>query len=173
GLREKVSQISSALGLEVKAQSVMSEIDQKLSRLAVKRNAITQPKSVLFILAARDGRAIVGGKDTSADAVIKLAGAENAVSTIQGFKPLTDEALIAASPDTIIVMKRGDGSKSYEEAAKLPGVRLTPAGKSKRVHVMDGVYLIGFGPRMPDAASDLMAKVYGPEATGLVKKDIN
>jgi iron complex transport system substrate-binding protein len=26
---------------------------------------------------------------------------------------------------------------------------------------MDGLYLLGFGPRTPDAARDLMAAVYG------------
>ncbi|MEO1282004.1 MAG: ABC transporter substrate-binding protein [Pseudomonadota bacterium] len=173
GLRLKVNQIAAALGLTPLGKKLVSEIDTKLSKLDERRKTISKTKSVLFILAARDGRAIVGGNETSADAIIELAGARNAVSNLTGFKPLTDEALIGASPDAIIVMKRGDGSKSHEDALALPGVKLTPAGKTKQIFVMDGVYLIGFGPRMPDAANDLMTKLYSRDATDANGQGVN
>jgi iron complex transport system substrate-binding protein len=45
----------------------------------------------------------------------------------------------------------------------MPAFAETPAAKQKRLTTMDGLYLLGFGPRTPLAARDLMAAIY-PEA---------
>jgi iron complex transport system substrate-binding protein len=59
-----------------------------------------------------------------------------------------------------------------------PTLAETPAGKARRVVAMDGLYLLGFGPRTAEAARDLAAALYpdlalpdlaahsGPAATG-------
>ena len=41
----------------------------------------------------------------------------------------------------------------------------TPAGAAKRIVMVDGAYLLSFGPRVPDAARDLMHSLY-PEIGG-------
>ena len=45
----------------------------------------------------------------------------------------------------------------------MPAFSQTPAATGKRLVHMDGLYLLGFGPRTPMAARDLMAAIY-PEA---------
>ena len=47
----------------------------------------------------------------------------------------------------------------------MKGVQMTPAGAAKRVIMMDALYLLGFGPRAPHAARDLMRQIY-PELGG-------
>jgi iron complex transport system substrate-binding protein len=42
----------------------------------------------------------------------------------------------------------------------LKGLGSTPAGASNRVISMDGLYLLGFGPRAPAAARELMGRLY-------------
>ena len=37
-----------------------------------------------------------------------------------------------------------------------PALAQTPAGAQGRLVAMDGLYLLGFGPRTPQAATDLM-----------------
>ena len=46
----------------------------------------------------------------------------------------------------------------------MPAFAETPAARQKRLIAMDGLYLLGFGPRTPAAARDLMAAIY-PEAS--------
>ena len=66
-------------------------------------------KRVIFILSTQGGKIMASGTGTAADGIIKLAGAVNAIGTFPGYKPLTDEAIIEAKPDVILMMNRGDG----------------------------------------------------------------
>ena len=95
-----------------------------------------------------------------ADAIIKLAGAVNAAEAVDGYKPMTDEAVIAAAPDVILKMTNGNLVGEAEEIFALPSFAATPAAAKKTLIGMDGLYLLGFGPRTPDAVRDLMAALY-------------
>ena len=61
-----------------------------------------QPSSGKRYLFSYDGR-IVSGKNTAADEIIRRAGGINAAAAIDGLKPMTREAWIAAKPDIIII----------------------------------------------------------------------
>jgi iron complex transport system substrate-binding protein len=64
-------------------------------------------------------------------------------------------------------MRRSSGNDGHDlsQLFALTGVQSTPAGKAKRIVMMDGLYLLGFGPRAPAAARDLMHTFY-PELPG-------
>jgi len=49
----------------------------------------------------------VAGKDTAADAILHWAGARNAITAYEGYRPLTSEAVVQAQPDVIVVTTRG------------------------------------------------------------------
>jgi len=114
------------------------------------------------VLAVQNGRAIVGGAGSSADAMLKLAGAENAVKGMDGFKPVSDEQLAEFAPDAVIVMSRvGETTQKPIDVVKaLKGLQSSPAVTANAVSDMDGLYLLGFGPRTPAAARDVMAVLY-------------
>lgn len=62
-----------------------------------------------------------------------------------GYKPLTDEAIIEAKPDVILMMKPRDGAGTKnEDLMKQPALALTPAVQNKAIIRMDGLYLLGF-----------------------------
>jgi iron complex transport system substrate-binding protein len=56
----------------------------------------------------------------------------------------------------------GDGGPGVDVADVLadPTLSATPAGAAKRVVAMNGIYLLGFGPRAAHAARDLAAALY-------------
>jgi iron complex transport system substrate-binding protein len=89
-----------------------------------------------------------------------MAGNVNAADAVEGYKPMSDEAVIAAAPDVILMMDRGAHAVTADDLFRLPSFRATPAAARRALIVMDGLYLLGFGPRTPDAARDLMAAVY-------------
>ncbi|CFX25792.1 Periplasmic binding protein [Candidatus Filomicrobium marinum] len=160
GINQKITSIAAAVSAESEGKALVARINEDFASLAKDREKVDKPMRVLFILSAQNGRALVGGSGTSADAIIKLAGGENAAASVTGFKPLVDEAIIELAPDVILMMLRGDGHDAHKDILDLKGVRATPAGKANRVIVMDGSYLLGFGLRTPAAARDLMTKLY-------------
>ncbi len=91
--------------------------------------------------------------------MVGLAGGVNAITEIYGYKPLNDEAITRAAPDAILVMDRGGDHEITRDA--LPAIGTTPAAASGTIIRMDGLYLLGFGPRTPQAVADLTAALYG------------
>jgi len=115
----------------------------------------TVPK-VLFIYARGANMMMVSGTGTPVDRIIQLAGAKNAITDFEDFKPLTPEALIKGNPDVILLFNTGLESLGGAEGVfKIPGVDKTNAGKKRMLIAMDGGLLSGFGPRLGEAAVQL------------------
>ncbi|SMO88391.1 heme/hemin ABC transporter substrate-binding protein [Paracoccus laeviglucosivorans] len=171
GVLRKVDEVAEALGVQDKGRALHDKLAGQLSDAETRAKSVGTPKKVLFVLSLQGGRVMAGGSDTSADGIIRLAGAQNAVTGIEGYKPLTDEAIVAAAPDVILMMQRGDaqadanaqgGHASAKEAAlAMPALAQTPAGRDGALVMMDGLKLLGFGPRTPEAALELHDLVYG------------
>lgn len=164
GIAVKIRSIAEAIGATDRGEALASAVASEFDALKRARETITRPQKVLFVLNASGGRMIVGGSDTSADSVLKLAGAENAAATVTGFKPITPEALIAMSPDAILVMKGGRGGHDASGLRNIPAVKASPAAKNGKIKDVDGLPLLGFGPRTPGAARELMSWLY-PESS--------
>lgn len=164
-IAEKIRKIGAALGKEHEAEALATKVAQDLAAAAASADKpVAERKRVLFILSLQDGRIQAAGSGTSAEAIIRLAGAENAVGDISGFKAITPEALTKARPDVILMMARGQHAMSAEQVFADPALALTPAARSKSLIVMDGLHLLGFGPRTADAVRKLSVALYGPRA---------
>ncbi len=161
GVPDKVRRIGRIIGAEADAQKLAAKIEADFAALDNDRKQIKERKKALFILAVQNGRATIGGTGTGADAILQLAGIDNAAAGVSGYKPVSDEQLAELAPDAVIVMTRGDGDRHTGNLAlSLPGLSQSPAAKNKRLVEMDGQYLLGFGPRAPSAAHDLMNALY-------------
>lgn len=164
GVLAKVRLIGEALDAEDEAEALAITIGESLDNLQARIAGLPQEgrKRVLFVLSTQGGRILASGTGTSADAIIAMAGGVNAVTGFPGYKPLTDEAVIEAAPDAILMMIRGgDHAADDAELLAMPAVSVTPAARTGTVIRMDGLYLLGFGPRTADAASDLASALYG------------
>lgn len=162
GIAPKITAIGQALGQEERAAALVAEVDRGLAEARAKAAAISPRKRVLFILSLQGGKVMAGGEGSAAEAIIELAGGINAATGFQGYKPMTDEAVLAAAPDAILMMDReGQGAVVPAEVARLPALAASPAVQSGAILRMDGLKLLGFGPRSPDAAAELRAALYG------------
>ena len=75
---------------------------------------------------------------------------------LNGFVPLTAEALIEADPDIVLVMTEGLASVGgVDGLVKLPGVAQTDAGMQGRVIAVDDRVLLSFGARAPSLVAAL------------------
>lgn len=137
--------------------------DSLASRMRAEVGAVTTPASApraLFVYARGAGTLLVSGTGNAADAVLRLAGAENAVAGVEGFQPLTAEAVVGAAPDVIVVPERGlESLGGLDGLLALPGMMQTPAGQARRVVAVDDALLLGFGPRVGEGVRDLARKL--------------
>ncbi|HEY0124469.1 MAG TPA: hemin ABC transporter substrate-binding protein [Rhizobium sp.] len=164
GILKKIDVVGSLLGVPDKARALEGQVAADLD--AAIANSEKRPeaerKRVLFILSNQNGKILASGDNTAANGIIKLAGAINAVGSFSGYKPLTDEAIIEAKPDVILIMDReGPLSMKDEDLLKQPAISLTPAASHKAIVRMDGLHLLGFGPRTASAVRELNAAIYG------------
>lgn len=161
GVVEKITAVAAALDLPEAGQAMSDKVKAGLDAAQARADAVQTPKRVLFILSLQGGKVMAGGEGSSAEGIIHLAGAVNAASGFQGYKPITDEAIIAAAPDLILMMDReGDLAINDADVLAQPALAETPAARSGAILRMDGMLLLGFGPRTPEAAQRLYDALY-------------
>jgi iron complex transport system substrate-binding protein len=162
----KVTAISAALGRTAEGSRVSAGILEAFATLERERGAIKHRLRAVVILALQNGRATVGGRGSSADAILKLAGLENAAENIDGFKPVGAEGLLELAPDVMILLEREAGTGRVAELMAVPGMAGSPAGRAGRIIEMNALSMLGFGPRTPQVARELMQAVYASPALG-------
>ncbi|ESW88007.1 hemin ABC transporter substrate-binding protein [Mesorhizobium sp. LSJC269B00] len=165
GILEKIRIVGKALGVDAKAETLVAETDAKLKAAEKQTASIKQRKRILFVLSIQGGKILAAGTDTAGDGIIKLAGAVNAVEGFSGYKQMSDEAIVTARPDVILAMKNAGPPIAEAELFAIPSITSTPAGEGRKLTLMDGSYLLGFGPRTADAIHDLAASLYGSQVT--------
>ncbi|WP_315919715.1 hemin ABC transporter substrate-binding protein [Mesorhizobium sp. SP-1A] len=165
GILTRIRVVGKALGADAKAEALAAEVDAKLKAAESRTAGIKQRKRVLFVLSLAGGKVLASGTGTAADGMIGLAGGVNAVAGYDGYKPLSDEAIVEAAPDVILMMDNAGPGVSEKDLFANPAIAQTPAGAARRLVKMDGGYLLGFGPRTADAITDLAAALYGDPST--------
>lgn len=164
GILQKIRTVGKAIAAEEKADALASSVDATLKDLGRRTAGVGERKRVLFILSMQGGKILASGTDTAANGMIALAGGLNAIDGFSGYKQLSDEAILAASPDMVLMMDRGDAAENAVDPFSNPAIAATPAGAAKKLVRMDGGYL-GFGPRTVQAARELAVSLYGKQIT--------
>lgn len=159
-LPEKIRTIAAAVGKESEGVAIAEKVTSDLDRLQTDLKRVERKRRVLFILSLVDGRPMAAGTHTAADAVIRLAGAENVFGEVKGYKTISPEAAAALQPDAILMITRSGAPLEGSDILKQPAFSETPAAKTNSFIKMDALYLLGFGPRTPEAARELAHKLY-------------
>ncbi|MBF9052463.1 ABC transporter substrate-binding protein [Roseobacter sp. HKCCD9010] len=154
GVRSKILAVADALGVPEEGVALADRIEAELAQ-AVAAISDDAPR-VLFILSMQDGRVMASGTGTAASGIIEMSGGQNAIDAFEGYRQLTDEAVLSAAPDVILMMDRGgDHSAANADLFAHPALGLTPAAQNERVVRINGLLLLGFGPRTPMAVGQL------------------
>lgn len=159
GLLERVQRVGEIVERKAQAAQLVQALQQEWARVTapIQARGGKGPK-VLFIMSHAPGQAMVSGSDTSADAMLRYAGASNAITGFTGYKPLTPEAVIAAQPDVVLLTEQGLQVRGgVQNVLAMPGIGQTPAGRARRVVALEAMQLLGFGPRLPSAVAALDA----------------
>jgi len=161
GIDRKIERVAVAFGVPEAGRDLAARVHDDLAAVLAKTGAVTARKRILFVMTGTDGRPMGAGQDTAADAIIRLAGAENALQGVSGYKPVSPEAIAATAPDVVLAMRRSDGVElDPDQLFATPALKFTPAARDRALIVMDGLYLLGFGPRTAWAVRDLAGRLY-------------
>lgn len=162
GVLARIRAVAKIMGVEARGEDLAAAVAADFAALEKLRAHIQAPRKVVFVLSASGGAPVVGGAHSTADAILKLAGAVNAMAGIEGYKPAVDEAMLAAEPEALVLMRNGPAGHGLPDEAllALPAFKGTPVAASRRIIRVDGQYALGFGPRTPQAARDLAAAIY-------------
>lgn len=165
---EKIRAVAAVVGLvdegEAMAARVQAEID---AAVALAATATSRPRVAVVYVATADTVLLLAG-NTVFDGILDALGAEDVGpdAGVDGFVPLTPEAIAAAAPEVIITAERGfEGRGGLEGFLALPGLAQTPAGERGAVLVFEDLYLLGLGPRTGQLAHDLVLALH-PELAG-------
>jgi heme transport system substrate-binding protein len=160
GIVDKIRLIAKATGTSERGECLVKLVQDDLDVMASLRRRVDHPRKVMFLMSFMNGRPMVAGRATAAEGIIKLAGGLNAVDKYEGYKLINDESVIAAQPDAVLAMERPSFRLDADSVFKHAAFATTPAANHKAFVSMDGLYLLGFGPRSAQAARDLAAALY-------------
>ena len=170
GVLAKVRCVAAVLGLRMEAERMIeAKLSQQVEALARLRSEGAGRPKAAFLLGIRDGAPVGAGRGTSAHGLLSMALAKNVLDSFEGWKPVSMEAMAAAAPDYIVIAERGAAGGVHQFLAH-PALRATPAGRApgRRLIVMDGMAMLGFGPRTLQAALRLasLMRTEAPAAAG-------
>jgi iron complex transport system substrate-binding protein len=145
---ERIISVGELLGQRDRAEALVTELESRIRRVQQSAAKRSGRPSVLFILAAGNHSVMLAGKGTAASALLDAVGADNAVTGIQGYKPANREAILASQPDAIVIAESTPGQFDIDAWSELAQLEAWQSGHRL---VADSMFLLGFGPRLPEA----------------------
>lgn len=160
-LYSNIEKIANKLNKQSQGQELINKIKSNLSKIQEKISTHPNKVKVLFLM-SMGGTNSVAGKNTTADALINIAGGEN-LATHTSYKSYTAESLIALNPEVIIFNSHSiDQLGGKDKVNTIPGITETNAFKNNRIMIIDDSYLFGIGPRV-DEVADILYQGFYPQ----------
>ncbi len=154
---------------ELLATQLQADIDRTKSEIAAFAPSADGDKlrMVFLYLRGSSGVYYIFGEESGASDLIEGLGGHDVAADLgwTDMQPLTDEAIVAADPDLILVMTDGIASTGGVDGllADRPAVAMTTAGAKKRFVDMADGDILSFGPRSAEVLAALARAVYAPQ----------
>jgi len=170
GVGELARQVSAALGAPAAGEALATDLVAGITAKVDEIAGIVPPgeplRMMFLYLRGNSGIYYLFGSESGADELINALGGIDVAAEIglAGMRPMTDEAMVAANPDLILVMT--DGIESVGGVDGLleskPAIALTTAGENRRFVDMADGEILAFGPRTAAVLDALARAVYAP-----------
>lgn len=161
-------QVGAAVGLQGEAETLAERSRAEIDKVVADIAAIAPeagPRIAFLYVRGGSGVYYLFGKDSGADSLIEALGGIDvaAEAGVNGMQPMTDEALIAARPEVLLLMSGGLESVDGVDGllARLPALAQTPAGEHRRIIDMDDSVLLSYGSVTPAVLGSLAEALYG------------
>ncbi|MCU1407446.1 MAG: hemin receptor [Glaciihabitans sp.] len=168
-----VAQVSASVGVpqrgEVLNTRITAAVQETTAAIAAVTPAAAADKLRMIFLYVRGQAGVyyMFGEGSGADDLVTSLGGIDVSSEIgwAGMRPITDEGIIAAAPDLILMMTDGLESVGGVDGLfeHLPALEQTPAGEHRRIVDMADTEILSFGPATPLTLEALAVAIYAPE----------
>lgn len=143
---DKVRKTAALFGAAEAGERLAAQVQAQLDEAArIAGGHARRPRVIHVSATGAGGQPTVGGADTAAAALIRLAGGDNIgdAAGVRDYSVLSQEGIVAAAPDVILVSEHDLELFGGADAlwSQYPTLRQTPAGAAGRVWVMPDVQL--------------------------------
>lgn len=175
-VKKITGQVAAALGVPAAGDELSQRIQTEIDDVSAQIKQIAPSdegaklRAVFIYARGKSGVYYLFGEDSGADSLITALGMYDVAGEIgwQGSKPLTDEGIVSAQPDLILMMSKGlDSAGGVDGLLKrFPALANTPAGQQRRIVDMDDSAILGYGPLTGSVLNALAVAIYAPDAIG-------
>jgi iron complex transport system substrate-binding protein len=170
-----VGEVAAALGVPERGGELTARLSASVDETIARIDAVApadpaQRLRIVFLyVRGQSGVYYLFGEGSGADDLVRSLGGIDVAAEIgwEGMRPLTDEGLVAAAPDLVLMMTGGlesvDGVDGLLEA--VPALAQTPAGQNRRIVDMADTQILSFGPDTPRTLEALAVAIYAPDST--------
>jgi iron complex transport system substrate-binding protein len=173
-LASLTSQVADALGVPADGRKLGRRITGDAEAMeeaisgVVPKDVDSRLRTVFLYVRGSSGVYYMFGQDSGADSLIEAVGGYDVSAEIgwKGMRPLTDEGLVAAQPEVVLMMSKGLESVGGVDGLleRFPALAQTPAGENERVVAMDDDQVLSYGPRTDEVLNALAVALYAPDA---------
>ena len=166
GILDKIYCIASILDMKSEAEekinkTLMPDIIA-LENIYIKNSK--RLKRVMFILSMQANRIIVAGAGTTGDGYINLTGSKNIFGDLEGWKSVSQEAIVKENPDYIIMSQRDlHNTETIKNVKENPIFKNIKAGEEGNFIFDDAMAMLGFGPRTIRSALQSALIIYNDD----------
>jgi iron complex transport system substrate-binding protein len=167
-------EVAAALGVTEAGRLLAQRIEEEVAQVSAvieavaPRDVTDQLRTIFLYVRGQSGVYYLFGEGSGSSALIRALGLYDVAEEIEwrGVKPVTDEAIVAAQPDLILMMTAGLESAGGVDGLleRLPALANTPAGQNRRFIDMADSQILGFGPQTAAVLNALAVAIYAPEA---------
>lgn len=162
GVERRIRHVAQLLGKVEAGEALVARFRHEMQQALQPLAQLKKKPRALFVLAGGARPTLVGGKGTNVAALLDLAGADNVAEGFEGFKAMSQEAMIELAPEFILTNQDGTAVKDgVPIALQAPGAQATPAGKAGRLITVPGQYLQGMGILTPQGIRELARQLHG------------
>jgi len=159
-VQTRITRLGDILDRQQKAKVLSNQTTEAWTQAIVDYADETDRPNGLFVLSGGGRGNLAAGQDTLVAQLIQWAGGDNLATMIEGYKPLSQEAMAAMKPAFILTNMEGlnlvDGEAPLLSA---PGIKLTPAYKNDALIAVPNGLLTEAGIRTPEAIHFLAKKM--------------
>ncbi len=166
--------VAEALGVPQAGRKLAQRTETEVDRVRQQIDKVTpraladKLRTVFLYVRGKSGIYYMFGEGSGADSLINALGAYDVADEIDwsGMRPVTDEGIIAAQPDVVLMMTDGLESAGGVDGLleRLPALAQTPAGENHRFVDMSDSEILGYGPLTAQVLNALAVAIYAPEA---------
>lgn len=164
GVVKNIQKVAQVLGKKTEGEVLNKKIENDYNKikkaLALIKNKNKPLPSVAFFIGMGKGSPMASGTGTSADSMIKMAGGKNVFESFSSYKQISQESMIEAAPDAILIARHAAKGLSLNDLLKHKAFSQTPAAKNKKIIIVDTLLMLGFGPRIVEAIDTLAKQIH-------------